>query len=131
MPPCLTRGATTADSGYRGSFVPIVSSVHVNGAELDVPIYEVDAVVRRSDRFVKELLWMAKVLRYGREQVNVDEEAVERLPPVVCPVCGTTMTHHADKEVSSVPPLEDVTVLAAHACRNCGAQQAMVTSVTG
>ncbi len=41
-----------------------------------------DAVVRRSDRFVKELIWMAKVLRYGREQVNVDEEAAERLPPV-------------------------------------------------
>src|SRR6187401_1608816 len=25
-----------------------------------------DAVIRRSDRFIRELIWMAKVLRYGR-----------------------------------------------------------------
>jgi ribosomal protein S27AE len=61
----------------------------------------------------------------------VDEEAAERLPPVNCPKCGTVMTHHADKEVSSVPPLEEVTVVAALSCSNCGAQKAMVTSVTG
>ena len=90
-----------------------------------------EAVIRRSDRFIKELIWMAKVLRYGREHVTVDEETAERLAPVTCPNCGTVMTHHADKEVSSVPPLEEVTVVAAHACSNCGAQQAMVTSVTG
>lgn len=90
-----------------------------------------EAVVRRSDRFIKELIWMAKVLRYGREHVNVDEEAAERLLPVKCPKCGSVMTHHADKEVTSVPPLEEVTVVAALACSNCGAQQAMVTSVTG
>ena len=90
-----------------------------------------EAVVRRSDRFIRELIWMAKVLRYGREHVNVDEEAAERLPPVKCANCGTVMTHHADKEVTSVPPLEEVTVVAALACSNCGAQQAMVTSVTG
>jgi NAD(P)H-dependent FMN reductase len=90
-----------------------------------------EAVIRRSDRFIKELIWMAKVLRYGREHVSVDEEAAERLPPAKCPKCGTVMTHHADKEVSSVPPLEEVTVVAAHTCSNCGAQLAMVTSVTG
>jgi NAD(P)H-dependent FMN reductase len=86
------------------------------------------AVIRRSDRFIKELIWMARVLRHGREHVNVDEEAAER---VTCPNCGSPMTHHADKEVSSVPPLEEVTVVAAHACSHCGAQRAMVTSVTG
>jgi NAD(P)H-dependent FMN reductase len=90
-----------------------------------------EAVVRRSDRFIKELIWMAKVLRHGREQVSIDEEAAERPPVVKCPVCGTVMTHHADKEVASVPPVEDMTVLAAHTCSRCGAQQAMVTSVTG
>jgi len=87
-----------------------------------------EAVVRRSDRFIKELIWMAKVLRYGREHISVEEDAAE---PVTCPKCGMPMTHHADKEVSSVPPLEEVTVVAAHACSNCGAQLAMVTSVTG
>ena len=90
-----------------------------------------EAVIRRSERFIKELVWMAKVLRYGREQVTVDEETAERPAPVTCPRCGAPMTHHADKEVASVPPVEGVTVLAAHTCANCGAQQAMVTSVTG
>jgi len=28
-----------------------------------------DAYVRRADKFIGELIWMAKVLRYGREQV--------------------------------------------------------------
>jgi len=90
-----------------------------------------DAVIRRSERFIKELIWMAKVLRYGREHVNVDEEVAVREPALRCPRCGSPMIHHADKEVSSVPPLEDVTVVAAHTCGTCGAQQAMVTSVTG
>ena len=90
-----------------------------------------EAVVRRSERFIKELIWMAKVLRYGREHVNVDEEAAERLPPVKCPNCGTVMTHHADKEVASVPAVEGATVLSAHTCANCGAQQGIITSVTG
>jgi NAD(P)H-dependent FMN reductase len=31
--------------------------------------------VRRVDQFLKELIWMAKVLRYGRENVSLDEEA--------------------------------------------------------
>jgi NAD(P)H-dependent FMN reductase len=90
-----------------------------------------DAVLRRSDRFIRELIWMAKVLRYGREQVTVDEETAERPQPVTCANCGAGMTHHADKEVASVPALEGATVVAAHTCRNCGAEQAMVTSVTG
>ena len=89
-----------------------------------------DAVIRRSERFIKELVWMAKVLRYGREQVTVDDELAERPAAVSCPMCGTGMTHHADKEVTSVPPVEGATILAAHACLSCGAQQAMVTSVT-
>jgi NAD(P)H-dependent FMN reductase len=88
-----------------------------------------EAVIRRSERFIKELIWMATVLRYGRERVNVDAGAAAR--PVSCPACGAEMTHHADKEVASVPAVEGATVLAAHMCGNCGAQQAMVTSVTG
>ena len=55
----------------------------------------------------------------------------ERLPAVKCPMCGAEMTHHADKEVASVPAVEEATILAAHTCPRCGAQQAMVTSVTG
>ena len=90
-----------------------------------------DAVIRRSERFIKELIWMTRVLRHGREQVTVDDEAAERPPAVRCPVCGMAMTHHADKEVASVPAVEGATVLSAHTCANCGAQQGIITSVTG
>ena len=37
-----------------------------------------EAFVRRSDRFIRELIWMSKVLRHGREQVTIDEEAAAR-----------------------------------------------------
>ena len=88
-----------------------------------------DAVVRRSDRFIKELIWMAKVLRHGREQVSIDEESEERPAPLPCPVCGMAMTHHADKELSSMPAAEGAMALAsAHACANCGAEQATVNT---
>jgi NAD(P)H-dependent FMN reductase len=90
-----------------------------------------EAVIRRSERFIKELIWMTKVLKHGREHVTVDEEAAERPPAVTCPMCGSAMTHHADKEVSSVPAVEGSAVLSAHMCPNCGAQQGIVTSVTG
>src|SRR6266704_1043141 len=58
-----------------------------------------DAFVRRSDKFVREVIWMAKTLRHGREQITIDEEAAEAVPPpaVTCPVCGATMNHHGDK----------------------------------
>jgi len=28
--------------------------------------------IRRIDKFVKELIWMAKTLRYGREQISLE-----------------------------------------------------------
>jgi NAD(P)H-dependent FMN reductase len=31
-----------------------------------------EAYIRRSDKFIGELIWMARVLRYGREQVPLD-----------------------------------------------------------
>ena len=58
-----------------------------------------EAFVRRSDRFIRELIWMSKVLRHGREHVTIDEEATEAAKAVPCPACGTPMTHHADKVV--------------------------------
>ena len=74
-----------------------------------------DAVIRRSERFIK----------------NVDEAAAEHPRAVTCPRCGAAMTHHADKEVASVPAVEGATILSAHSCGQCGAEEAMVTSVTG
>lgn len=86
-----------------------------------------EAFVRRSDRFIRELIWMSKVLRHGREQVTIDEEAMEIV--VSCANCGTPMTHHADKAVAASASGEtDVTMAAALACSGCGAQTASLSS---
>jgi len=83
-----------------------------------------EAFVRRSDRFIRELIWMSKVLRHGREHVTIDEKAVEIAKAVPCPTCGTPMTHHADKVVPAAATTEaDVVMAAARACSGCGAQQ--------
>jgi NAD(P)H-dependent FMN reductase len=86
-----------------------------------------DAFVRRSDRFIRELIWMSKVLRFGREQVTIDEEAeVSKVP---CPKCSTPMTHHADKVIPAAAINEgDLVVAAARACSGCGAQQATLST---
>jgi NAD(P)H-dependent FMN reductase len=86
-----------------------------------------DAFVRRSDRFIRELIWMSKVLRYGREQVTIDEEAAEA-PRPPCPMCGTPLTHHADKVVPAAAQDGDVVVAAARACSGCGAQQSTLSA---
>lgn len=84
-----------------------------------------EAFVRRSDRFTRELIWMSKVLRYGREQVTIDEEAAEAATASPCPRCGTPMTHHADKVVPAAASSEGEVVMAvARACAGCGAEQA-------
>ena len=87
-----------------------------------------EAFIRRSDRFIRELIWMSKVLRYGREQVTIDEEAAE-VPALPCPQCGTPMTHHADKVVPAAASSEgEVVMAAARACAGCGAQQATLAA---
>src|SRR6185295_9342714 len=86
-----------------------------------------DAFVRRSDRFIRELIWMSKVLRYGREQITIDDEAAEVVEPR-CSNCGTPLTHHADKVIPAAAANEgDVVIAAARACSGCGAQSATLT----
>jgi len=87
-----------------------------------------DAFVRRSDRFIRELIWMSKVLRHGREQVAIDDEAAE-LPKVPCPVCGASLTHHADKVVPAAASEGNVVVAVARACSGCGAQQSTLSAM--
>ena len=81
-----------------------------------------DAIVRRSDKFIRELIWMAKCLRHGREQITIDEEATEVTESMACPACGDPMNHHADKslpdslaEGSVSPPVHAIL-----ACAACG-----------
>jgi NAD(P)H-dependent FMN reductase len=87
-----------------------------------------DAFVRRSDKFVRELIWMAKVLRYGREQVTIDEEAAEVAASALkCSVCGAEMNHHGDKLVMADTPDDAPSPVAAmHACPACGNQTAVI-----
>jgi NAD(P)H-dependent FMN reductase len=48
---------------WDGNFSSVQTLFDTNGALLD------QAYIRRIDKFIKELLWMATVLRYGRENV--------------------------------------------------------------
>lgn len=84
-----------------------------------------DAFVKRSDRFIRELIWMSKVLRHGREQVTIDEEAAERIP---CEKCATPTTHHADKMVPAAGVDDGDAMAAVRACSGCGAQQASIVA---
>jgi hypothetical protein len=43
------RDLPSADTQYRGSFAPTGRAASVDAAELDVPIYAIDALVRRSE----------------------------------------------------------------------------------
>lgn len=75
-----------------------------------------EAFVRRSDRFIREIIWMSKTLQYGRQHVTIDEEAADVVP---CPNCGTPMTHHGDKLVAAASE-GDAVIAAARACESCG-----------
>lgn len=70
------------------------------------------AFVRRTEKFIQELIWMARTLRFGRDHVTADA----RRAPVVCGKCGATMNHHADKLVERGEGNE---MLAVNACPVC------------
>jgi NAD(P)H-dependent FMN reductase len=91
-----------------------------------------DAIVRRSDKFIRELIWMAKCLRHGREQLTVDEEAAYVTESMPCPTCGAPMNHHADKALPESSP-EDSATLSPHAilaCPTCGMSMASPEPLT-
>ena len=48
------------------NFSNVQATFSPDGALLDA------SYVRRIDKFLKELIWMAKTLRYGREQISLD-----------------------------------------------------------
>lgn len=53
---------------WDGNFSTVQKIFDESGKLLDT------AYVRRIDKFLKELIWMAKVLRHGRENVSLEEE---------------------------------------------------------
>src|SRR5207237_5820757 len=51
-----------------------------------------EALPRRVGKFLGELVWMARVLRAGRNEV-----ALDTMPRATCSVCGSLLNHHAEK----------------------------------
>jgi ribosomal protein S27E len=67
-----------------------------------------------------ELVWMARVLRYGRDTVSSSDASTA----LTCSACGTAMNQHAEKVDFSSPNAADPvfygTVQEIHHCRGCG-----------
>jgi NAD(P)H-dependent FMN reductase len=53
---------------WDGNFSSVRNVFDASGSLLDA------SFVRRLEKFLKELVWMAKVLRHGREHISLDEE---------------------------------------------------------
>jgi predicted RNA-binding Zn-ribbon protein involved in translation (DUF1610 family) len=78
------------------------------------------ALPRRIDKMLGELVWMARVLRYGRDHVSTPEAS----STMTCSACGTPMNQHAQKVDFSSPmtadPVFSGTLQEIHQCAGCG-----------
>jgi hypothetical protein len=89
-----------------------------NGQLLD------QALPRRIDKLLGELVWMARVLRYGRDNITTTDSNTS--PVVMCAVCGRPMNQHAQKvdfsAIGQMPPdpVFHGVVQEIHQCANCG-----------
>jgi NAD(P)H-dependent FMN reductase len=72
-----------------------------------------EALPRRLNKFLDELVWMARVLRAGREEL-----ALDAMPPVACAMCGAPMNHHAEKMDFSAG--DGGTLQQVNQCPRCG-----------
>lgn len=85
------------------------------------------ALPRRMDKMLGELVWMARVLRYGRDNVSTSNAATSS--PMMCVVCGMPMNQHAEKVDFSKPsgdsadPVFYGTLQEVCQCAGCGAVQ--------
>jgi NAD(P)H-dependent FMN reductase len=83
------------------------------------------ALPRRIDKMLGELVWMARVLRHGRDNVSTTEAGATANNPMMCAACGAPMNQHAEKvDFSSSPSTGDPvffgTVQQIHQCAGCG-----------
>jgi NAD(P)H-dependent FMN reductase len=89
-----------------------------NGQLLD------QALPRRIDKMLGELVWMARVLRYGRDNISVSGS--NATPAVFCSACGMPMNQHAQKvdfsAIGQMPadPVFHGVVQEIHQCASCG-----------
>jgi predicted RNA-binding Zn-ribbon protein involved in translation (DUF1610 family) len=87
---------------------------HESGQLLD------QALPRRIDKMLCELVWMARVRRNGRDNVSTSNANASN--PMICTACGTPMNQHAEKvDFSSAgDPVFYGTVQQVHQCARCG-----------
>jgi NAD(P)H-dependent FMN reductase len=84
--------------------------------------------LQRIDKFLVELVWMARTLRHGREHVG-QEIMATGAGPMICSICGAEMNQHAEKvihaagpgEQAGVDPVLGGIVEELHTCPACGA----------
>jgi NAD(P)H-dependent FMN reductase len=80
------------------------------------------ALPRRIDKMLGELVWMARVLRYGRDNVSISDPSATGT--MVCSACGTAMNQHAQKvdfaSHTGADPVFYGTVQEVHQCAACG-----------
>ena len=80
------------------------------------------ALPRRIDKMVSELVWMARVLRSGRDNVSMSDGNSNS--PMTCTACGMPMNQHAEKvdfsSAANTDPVFYGTVQEIHQCGNCG-----------
>jgi NAD(P)H-dependent FMN reductase len=97
-----------------------------NGQLLD------QALPRRIDKMLGELVWMTRVLRYGRDNVNAGGSGS---PVMTCAKCGTVMNQHAEKvdfsAAGHVDPVFYGTVQEVHQCAGCGNVQVRSATSSG
>jgi NAD(P)H-dependent FMN reductase len=93
-----------------------------------------ESYIRRIDKFLKELIWMATTLRQGREQISLDRPTEAMMATVAspekmtCPSCKVEMNHHCDKVLYNPDPPDSAPadstlggfVAPIHTCPECG-----------
>jgi NAD(P)H-dependent FMN reductase len=88
-----------------------------NGRLLD------QALPRRIDKMLGELVWMARVLRFGRDNINANDADTRNV--VTCTACGMPMNQHAQKvdfsAIGQMPadPVFHGVVQEIHQCASC------------
>jgi NAD(P)H-dependent FMN reductase len=83
------------------------------------------ALPRRIDKMLDELVWMARVMRYGRDTVTASPQSTTG-SVVMCSACGSPMNQHAQKvdfsAIGRMPadPVFHGVVQEVHQCASCG-----------
>jgi len=77
------------------------------------------ALPRRIDKMLSELVWMARVMRYGRDNVSATDARA-----MTCSACGMPMNQHAQKvdftSGATADPVFFGTAQEVHQCPRCG-----------